>query len=394
MPQGRAATRSPLWSVLAVLLALRLALIIPAQIGANAGTLQDGAQAVASIHADPRVFPATWARWDSGFYLTIAAAGYSRGGKEVGFFPGYPILMWALALGQIALLPWAGTIISNVACVAAALLLWQLVERAHGPGAAWAAAISLAVFPTAQFMSALYAESLIIFLGILAYWFSVRRQYWLAAVCVALASVTRITGFLLIVIPLTKRWQEQPHPRLRSARDWIGFAATAGIACAGLAALGLYDWLTQGSPLAYVTAQETFFLRSVTWPWQTVIDATRVVLTGYGGNESNRFMRLISAQDLAVTLLFIGTTVLVALWLRRSLLVYYITTLVFLLASHGPYALGLYSMSRYLLVLWPAFIAFGILLTRWPRFKWAVWALAYGLQLFLTALFANGRWVA
>ena len=51
-------------------------------------------------------------------------------------------------------------------------------------------------------------------------------------------------------------------------------------------------------------------------------------------------------------------------------------------------------MSRVTIVLFPAFIAFGILLARWPRFKWAVWVVSYGLPLFLTALFANGRWVA
>jgi hypothetical protein len=162
----------------------------------------------------------------------------------------------------------------------------------------------------------------------------------------------------------------------------------------GLGGLCLYFWLTQNNPLAFLGAQESYWFRTVVWPWQTVLDAARVVVTGYGGFETNWFMRVVSAQDLSVTLVFIVGTVLAALWLRRSLVIYQVICLIFMLISHGPYTFGLWSMSRITIVLFPAFMAFGILLARWPRFKWAVWTVSFCLQLFLTAIFANGRWVA
>ena len=396
VPQALSAQRSPLWPVLFVLLALRLALIIPAQIGASQTYLASGADALQSVNLDPHGFPASWARFDAGFYLGIARYGYGLGAKELAFFPGYALLVRALSLGQPALMLWAGYLISNVAFVAAALLLWQLVEREHGSGAAWATVISLAAFPTALFWSALYAESTFLLLSVLTFWFTVRRQFWLAAVCVALASITRITGFMLVAIPLTEFWLARPKPGLvpRQPAFWVRAAGIALVSAVGLGGLCLYFWITQNAPLAFVNAQEGFWFRTVVWPWQTVLDAARVVATGYGGFETNWFMRVVSAQDLSVTLVFIVGTVLAALWLRRSLVIYQVVTLIFMLVSHGPYTFGLWSMSRVTIVLFPAFIAFGILLARWPRFKWAVWVVSYGLPLFLTALFANGRWVA
>jgi len=396
LPRERVTVRNPLWTVLFVLLGLRVALLIPAQIGANLGALQGGADALQSVGLDPRGFPASWARWDAGFYLRIARYGYGLGAKELAFFPGYALLVRALSLGQPGAILWAGCLISNAAFVAAAVLLWQLVEAEHGSTTAWATVISMAVFLTAMFWSALYAESTFLLFSVLVYLFSTRRQYTLAAVCVALASITRITGFLLVLIPLTELWMRRVKPGLipRQRAFWVSATVTAVVSAIGLGGLCIYFWITQNAPLAFLGAQETFWLRTVVWPRQTVIDSLRVVATGYGGFETNRFMRVINLQDLSVTFLFVAGAVLAALWVRRSLAVYAAASLLFMLVSHGPYTFGLWSMSRVTIVLFPVFIAFGILLARRSRLKWVLWAASYALQIFLTSWFANGRWVA
>jgi hypothetical protein len=136
-------------------------------------------------------------------------------------------------------------------------------------------------------------------------------------------------------------------------------------------------------------------LRSVALPWMSTIDTIRVILFGYGGNETNWFMRVISIQDLAVTLLFIGLSILSVALLKPDLYVYLLVGMLLVLSSHGPYALGLYSASRYVLTLFPAFIVLGILLNRLSnKFKWPIWGLSAAAQFFLAAWFANGRWVA
>jgi hypothetical protein len=76
------------------------------------------------------------------------------------------------------------------------------------------------------------------------------------------------------------------------------------------------------------------------------------------------------------------------------LVLYFCAATLLLMMSHGPYTLGVYAMARYVLVLFPGFMAIGILLTRHPRVRRPAWALSAALLVFETAWFAAGRWVA
>lgn len=105
-------------------------------------------------------------------------------------------------------------------------------------------------------------------------------------------------------------------------------------------------------------------------------------------------MSTTSAQDWLATLLFIGCTILAFFFVRRSLFVYSVAAMLLLLSAHGPYTFGLWSLSRYVLGLFPGFIVLGILFSRAQRLKWVVWALWSVLLFFLTGWFASGRWVA
>jgi hypothetical protein len=105
-------------------------------------------------------------------------------------------------------------------------------------------------------------------------------------------------------------------------------------------------------------------------------------------------MRVTSAEDLLAALLFIGCTTLAFFLVRRSLFAYSVAAMLLFLISHGPYTLGLWSISRYVLGLFPGFIVLGILLDRVPELKWGAWAISLVILFFLTGWFASGRWVA
>lgn len=333
-------------------------------------------------------FPEVWARWDSGFYLKIAADGYSLGGLEVNFFPMYPLTMSLLSFGNDGALHLVGYLVSNVAFVAAGVLLWQQLRDDFSPSIAWATVISLSLFPTSFFFSAVYSESLLLLFSVLIYVLSVRKQYFWAAVVVSFASVTRISGVLLVVIPLTEIWVKRPS-------HWtVKFFLTGAMSALGLAIFGGYLWLTQGHPLAFLLTQQSEMQRTISWPGHSLLNGAGVVLWGHGGFESNWFLRAVSGQDLLALLLFIG----LAIWSIRhlkqtSLVVYFWVGLLLLLVSHGPYTLGVYAMARYVLVLFPGFVGMGILLAN-HRFRYLIWTISTLLLLFLTAWFGNGGWVA
>jgi Gpi18-like mannosyltransferase len=235
--------------------------------------------------------------------------------------------------------------------------------------------------------SAIYTESLFLLFSVLVYGFSARRQYALAGLFVSAASLTRVNGLLLAVIPLCEILLNKP------SRFWVRFVVTGFTSEVGLSLYGLYLWITQGSPLAFVLAQANW-KRAIVWPWQTVFDSLAVVVSGYGGFRDNWFMRATSAEDLLAALLFISCTILAFSFVRRSLFAYSVAAMLLLLVSHGPYTLGLWLISRYVLGLFPGFVVLGILLDRVPRLKWGVWAIWLVILFFLTGWFASGRWVA
>jgi len=374
-------------NVLLFLVLIRVLVNIPALIGANWFPWAEGITG-GELGVNPRSLPGIWARWDAGYYLSIAANGYSLHGEELGFFPVYPFLVRLSALGLPSLMAWSGFLISNLAFILAALLLWYQVKADFSEPIAWGTIITLSVFPTSLFFSAIYTESLFLLFSVLVYWFSVRKQYALAALFVSAASLTRINGLLLVVIPLVEILLSRP------ARSWVRSVVTGFISGIGLCFYGLYLWITQGSPIAFILTQQENMRRSITWPWQTLGDSLTVVVFGYGGLRDNWFMRAVSVQDLLAISLFIGCTILAFFLVRRSLAAYLFVGTLMLTVSHGPYILGVFAASRYVLGLFPGFVVLGILLNRTQRLKWAVWAVWAITLFFLTGWFATGRWVA
>lgn len=370
------------YQLVATVIIIRILLMITAFIGANVSPLQGG---IGTMDA-PSSMPGIWTRFDSGYYLSIAQNGYDDGESKLAFLPFYPVLIHVMALGQSSLLSWGGFIISNLSFIAACVLLWNIINKEFSEAIAWYSVLTLAVFPTSFFFSAVYTEGVFLLLSVLVYWFSLRKNYMWAAVCVSLASITRVNGLLLIVIPLVEIV-------IHRDKEWLWqLIRTAILACLGLAIYCLYLWAVYGSPFAFINAQSNWE-RSLVLPWQSILDAVAVV-SGSLGEPSDWFMRLISAQDfLAATFLLLGTY-LTWRWLGRSLFVYMVCISLLMLISHGPYHFGLWSMARFVIVLFPLFIVCGILLSKFPRYKYHFWTLSTIFLVFYTAWFANGRWVA
>jgi hypothetical protein len=151
-----------------------------------------------------------WARWDSEWYLLIAARGYGadeafvglpvayRHGDDAGFFPLYPMLLRAVAATGMPPVV-AGVLVSNAALLLALVLLRRLVEEERGAAEADAAVWILLAFPTSFFLSAVYAESTML-AALLAAVCLARHERGLAAGAAAgLAALARPTGVLAVV---------------------------------------------------------------------------------------------------------------------------------------------------------------------------------------------------
>ncbi len=219
-----------------------------------------------------------WARWDSGWYLDLAAHGYYLRGEattvqsNVAFSPLYPGL--AAALG--ALVPRglrseavhlaAGLLISNLSGLAALALLRQLcLARGLDPALARRAVLYLLLFPSAFLLSAFYTEALFLMLGLAAFYAAEKRAWAAAGLLGALATLTRPLGVLILAPLAWHALAAAERPWRRSGRDllWLGLIPATQL----LHLTALYpltqDWLGP------VLAQQAW-ARNPAWPWDSI----------------------------------------------------------------------------------------------------------------------------
>jgi hypothetical protein len=364
-----------------------------------------------------RFFLDPWGHWDGQWYLRIAQSGYANDGSAA-FFPLYPALVRVTAplAGGNRLA--AALLISWIAFAAALVVLGRLLAEDIGEPAATNALLLLAAFPTAFYFHAAYTESLFLALAAGAFLAS-RHGRWLTAGTLALfAALTRSTGFLLVPALAVEAWARARRPDGRSGwRDLFSreglsslvrapgrsFVAAAIPLLALPVLLLLFD-RTLGDPLAFSHAQR-LWERHAAAPWSAIIDGVRVLLPGaprlldplpggaprlahYAGGflESN-------AYNLAAAL---GGLALAGLAVRRLPPAYGVFAVcgVLLPLLNPSRVLPLYSIPRFLVVLFPMFAALALPLSTRPVLRGAVLVLAACIQGLFAARFALWYWVA
>lgn len=188
---------------------------------------------------------------DINWYHGIAENGYERRPftadqpRNWAFFPLFPLL-WREAARLTGEMVVTGVLLSNLFFFAALVLLYK-TARAFGlddPDAR-RALFYLGVFPVSYFFSLPLTESLFLLLTVGSFYAARRERWWLAGLCGALASATRVTGVLLLPALLLLHWQQH-------GRDWRR-ASLLGPALvpAGLLSFMYFLYVTTGNPLAF-----------------------------------------------------------------------------------------------------------------------------------------------
>lgn len=190
--------------------------------------------------------------WDGWWYLGIVRDGYhaqpiAGGYHDYAFLPLYPMLVRTLALpfpgweGLIAVL------FSNVLFVVAIGLLVALTAPRFGRALAVRSAMLLAIFPFSAAFSMAYAESLFLVLALGAFLAMERGRPGLAGVLLALATLARLQGVVLLVPLVWLLWSRDRKPR----PSWLALGLGPVTA---IAAFAWVVWLT-GDSTSYAAAQ-------------------------------------------------------------------------------------------------------------------------------------------
>jgi hypothetical protein len=365
-----------------------------------------------------------WTNWDGQPFAQVAAQGYTHP-AQAAFYPLYPLLerlVSPLTAGDVAL---AGVLVSGVASLAVFVLLRVLAERELGRPAARRALLYLLAFPTAFFLLAAYSESLFLALSLGAF-LALRAHRWpLTGLLVALAALTRPVGILLLVAVATEVWISTPRPhgavlrRLTSRRLTPAppsasalhpaapcpatsvaqqsasapsprtLASAFALPVLALAGYALFIAVRFGGPFTFVSAEGGIWRRSLSWPWQSAVNAASALLTD---NAVHRFYIVL---DLTCLALVVPLAVLMARRLPPPYVVYTwaMVALVLLVPSYLAAWSALTSDKRFYLMVFPLYLILACLpLPRWV--EPCVVVLALLLQCILAATFLQGGWVA
>ncbi|HVM71192.1 MAG TPA: mannosyltransferase family protein [Anaerolineales bacterium] len=318
-----------------------------------------------------------WQRWDTLHYQLIAAHGYRATSLEP-FAPLYPLLMRlsAFSLGNNTLS--SGLLVSSIFCLAAFLAFLDLAKMELGTRrSAQQALVYLALFPTAFFLFAPYSESVFL-LGAIMCIRSLRKKKWVeSGLWGILAVCARLPGALLVLPAIYEAWQGW-----RASQRFMPWIAPL-IILIGIGLFPAYLWLVlRLPPWAILQTQDSAYHRSLNFPGFNLGYAIKDIFNG--------IFPLVNGPDLIFALLFIAGTILV--WKKLPVLYGIYTTsfmLLYLSTSTFPYAL--YSMSRFVLILFPVFMIMPLFIKN-KKVRLSVLMVSFAGLLFYSAQFAVWGW--
>ena len=339
------------------------------------------------------------ARWDTGWYLTIANEGYSYSAanpnaqQNIAFFPAFPLIVRYLSVifGRQPL--WTGVAVSLVAFFWA-LVYFLRLARTHlqDEEQAVTAVLLLAAYPFALFFSAAYTEALFLLTLVGAVYHFRRDELWQAAGWGLLAGLTRPNGaFLSVVLGLMmletflRDWRQTPAERdagppfrWGAHLDRLATASAPGI---GMLVYSTFILFLTGHPFQW-TAQNA--------AWGRVYRGLDTLVTDRVGFVTQHgAYAYMSSQALDVFYLLSVLFILGAVWpvYRRFGLPYAVLLIINLLPPMA--AGGLLSIGRVTSVLFPAFLWLGSVIP--PRHRGAWVAVFACLQGFAAVLFFTWR---
>jgi hypothetical protein len=328
------------------------------------------------VEPESNVLLALWQRFDTNWYLSIAAHGYADKASTV-YLPLYPLLIHGVGMITPSAMG-SAMLVSNLALVGALVVLYRIAKMFSDDAGAKRAVAFLLLFPTAFFLSIAYTESLFLLLTLSAFYAALRERWLWAMVLGVLAALTRLQGVLLLVPLGWMLWQQYRASRatdrtLRFARGGllllaIPFATFTFLVFTNLSLLNAYEG----------ELHARFVL-----PWENIAALLNLLMSAQA-----------SFVDILNLVATAGAGVMIfALWkkLPGEYMFYSIAMWLaplFRMTTTQP----LVSMARYTLALFPMFMLLGL----WGKNAWvnrAVVYLSFPLQLYLSAQFILWGWV-
>ena len=347
---------------------------------------------------DPPHLLSIWNHWDAPHYLDLVVFGYraTDAGNLVGphgyrsIYPGdlplyivfYPLFPWLTTLVNAVVNDplISAFVVTTVASMFVAPLLYRLVRLDEEPAVAMRAAWFLLIFPTAYFLHIGYTEALFMALVLGSFLAARTERWWLAGALGGLAALTRING--LVLIPALgaeafTQWLARPPDERRLRSEWLAI----GLVGVGFGIYLALNYALYGTPFQFLHVQQEHWYKSLASP----LDAINGALNWFRSSKPDDRLMYGFMELLFVAIGLIGTVV-VALRFRLSWFVWMAGNLLLFVSTSF-----LLSTPRYALTLFPLFVALALPTHRiWLLV--AVSALSIAGLIYFAGRFTTGVW--
>lgn len=338
-------------------------------------------------NSDESLILRLWNSWDGGHYIGITLNGYAHL-QQFAFFPFYPIVIKTLTfLGFSPYL--ASLLISNSAFLGALFILEKLARfYDFNTDQINKTIIMIITFPTAFFFLAAYNESLLLFLSLSALYFAKRKLWFLASICVGLASFTKVIGITLVPLLIFELFTQNKLLLKQSiTKGYTFFESLFYLLTFGLSGFYLYAYYLyyrSGNPFLFIKIQSYWGRTSAINNPITVLSESVTNFVLPNGTFS------LSIQSLEVLIIFAAILLFPFVTKRFGIILglYTLFLSVFTLLSGKTD-----SSLRYILTAFPLFLLFGQWATNSKIFFYTYITTGLMLQALLLTLFLMGHWV-
>lgn len=317
-----------------------------------------------------------WSRWDAPHYLEIAKNGYLNQGEQslfIVFYPLYPLLIKIIALIAQDYI-FASILISLIACIIAAILLYELTLLDFSKRNAILAVWFFNIFPTSFFLQAGYTESLFLALSIGSVYFFRRESVAASAFLASLSSFTRINGLLLIPLFLA-----EVDFKNFNMKKILNIIYICYFSLFGFLSYLLTNYLFFGEPFYFVKPLTENWYKKLEWPWIGITN-----LINFIPNYQNPDFYIFLSEFLSIIFIILIIP-FVYFKVRKSYAIYMVVNL--LLFTSTSFIL---STPRYTLILFPIYIYLATIKNKILLFL--ISCIFIFLLYHFSSLYTQGRW--
>ncbi|MBI3896632.1 MAG: glycosyltransferase family 39 protein [Acidobacteria bacterium] len=324
-------------------------------------------------------------RSDTGWYLTIIEQGYERKPFSLekqanwAFFPAYPLAVKLVAKSVSADYVLVGCMLSATFYLLALYALWNLLAFDFDRETIFRTLLFLAFYPFAFDLVGFGPESLFLLCTCLSLYCARKEKWIFAGLLGGIASATRPQGILLFIPLLYMYLSSRDFAWKRIDRHLLSL----GLLPSGLLLFMLYLYRLTGNAFAFTDIQKTWG-NTISYPFSFLVQFLQSpkLISHYGWNPE--FLSVVFTLTLVPILYWV--------WVRRAFPLEYrlFLTLHFLILVSRTTSM---SNLRYILGMFPYFLALGILGKNQRFFLFVLLFFAGLLSLFLV-LFANNYRIA